>query len=86
MAVPLPDRATLDAVKRRAEDERAFWSARRAELSRRFPDEFVAVGSGEIVDHDPDLMILARRLQKKGIPSHKVSIFFMATQPETYLL
>jgi Family of unknown function (DUF5678) len=86
MAVPLPDRVTLDAVKRRAEDERAFWSAHRAELTQRFPDEFIAVRNGEIVDHDPDLMILARRLQKKGIPSHKVSIFFTATQPESYLL
>src|SRR5690242_14991379 len=67
MAVPLPDRATLDAAQRRAEEERAFWDVHRAELTQQYPDEFVAVRSSEVIDHDRDLMVLASRLQAKDI-------------------
>ena len=86
MAVPLPDRETLNAARRRAEKERAFWSANRAELTRRFPDEFVAVLNGEVVDHDRDLIVLARRLQESGVQPNEAAIEFMATEQELFLL
>ena len=86
MAVPLPDRETLDAARKRAEAERAFWSAHRADLTRRYPDEFVAVLDGKVVDHDRDLMVLARRLQASGVQPNEATIEFMATEPEFYLL
>lgn len=86
MAVPLPDRATLVAARLRAEEERAFWSAHRAELTRRFPDEFVAVLNGEVVDHARDLMVLARRLQESGVRPNEAAIEFVATRPEFYQL
>ena len=86
MAVPLPDRATLDAARRRAEEERAFWDAHRADLISTYPDEFVAVQNDEVVGHDPDLLVLARRLQEAGIEPNQVMIEFMATEPELYLL
>lgn len=86
MAVPLPDRETLDAARKRAEDERAFWSAHRVELTSRYPDEFVAVLNGTVVDHDRDLMVLVQRLQASGIRPNEAMIEYMATQPEFYLL
>jgi hypothetical protein len=86
MPVPLPDKATLDAVRQRAEEDRAFWSACRAELTKLYPDEFVAARDGKIVDHDKDLMALARRLQHAGIRSSDVSIERLAASPELFLL
>jgi Family of unknown function (DUF5678) len=86
MPVPLPDRATLEAAQKRAEDARVFWSAHRADLTEQYPDEFVAVRNGEVVDHDKDFMALTLRLQKSRVPSSDVSIERMATEPELYLL
>jgi hypothetical protein len=86
MPGPLPDRASLDAARKRAEENRAFWNAHRAALTKQYPNEFVAARNGEIVDHDKDLMALALRLQKAGIQSGDVSIERMATEPEFYLL
>jgi hypothetical protein len=86
MPVPLPDKATLDAARKRAEQDRAFWRAHRAELTEQYPDQFVAARNGEIVDHDKDFMALTLRLQKSGIRSSDVSIERMDTEPELYLL
>ena len=86
MPVPLPDRAMLDAAHKRAEEQRAFWVAHRAELTERFPDEFVAIQNGKVLDHDPDLMVLALRLQRAGIRADKRTIAYMASEPEYYLL
>lgn len=86
MAVPVPTRAALDAAQRRAEEERAYWDAHRADLTRRYPDEFVAVRGGEVVEHDPDLMVLAERLQIAGIQPKDAFIAYLATKPECYIL
>ena len=86
MAVPLPDRETLDAARKRAEEERAYWDAHRADLTSKYPDEFVAVQNGVVVGHDPDLIVLAQRLQAAGFAPNEATIEFMATEPELYLL
>ena len=86
MAVPLPDRATLDAAQQRAEKERAFWNAHRTELTKAHPDEFIAIQNGEVVGHDLDLLVLAARLQDVGIPMTEVTIEFAATKTELHLL
>ena len=86
MPAPLLDRAALDAALKRAEEDRAFWRTHRSELTKQFPDEFVAARGGEVVDHDKDFMALTLRLQKAGIRSSDVSIERMATEPELYLL
>jgi hypothetical protein len=86
MSAPLLDKATLDAARKRAEEDRAFWQAHRVALTEQYPDEFVAARNGEVVDHDQDLMVLALRLQKAGIRSSEVSIERMVTEPELYLL
>jgi hypothetical protein len=86
MALNLPDRATLEATWQRAEEERAFWDANRARLSEQYPDEFVAVQHGEVVDHDPDLLLLVQRLQARGIGVPGVWLQFMATRNRPLLL
>ena len=86
MVVPLPDREMLAAARKRAEEERASWSSHRSELTRRYPAEFVAVLNGEDIDHDRDLMVLARRLKDTGVRPNDAMIEFMATEPELYLL
>jgi len=86
MAVPLPDRATLDAARKRAEEDRAFWNAHRDELTQQYPDELVAFRNGKVIDHDRDLMALASRLEAHGIQTSEVAIELAATKPEIYLL
>ena len=86
MPTPLLDRATLDAARKRAEEDRAFWSTHQAALTEQYPDEFVAARNGEVVDHDKDFMALTLRLQQAGIRSSDVSIERMDTKPELYLL
>lgn len=86
MRAPLPDRAILDAAQRRTEEDRAFWNAHRADLTARYPDEFIAINHGKVVDHDLDLMVLASRLQDCDTEMTEISIKFAATEPEQYIL
>jgi len=86
MALTVPERATLEAAMRRAEEQRAFWDANRAELTQAYPDEFVAAHDGDIIDHDPDLMSLVQRLRANGRSIQDIWIEFMATDRHKLLL
>lgn len=86
MALTLPDRATLDTAWQRAQERRTFWDAHRAELTRAYPDEFVAVSNGDVVAHDPDLMSLVQQLRASGREVTDMSIEFMATDRHKLLL
>jgi len=39
-----------------------------------------------VVGHDPDLIVLAQRIQAAGFAPNEATIEFMATEPELYLL
>ena len=86
MAVPPLDRATIDAARKRAADARAFWDAHREELTQKYPDEFVAMRDGTVIDHDRDFMVLTGRLERAGVRLTELSIERMVTEPEYYLL
>lgn len=86
MSSTQPDRAALDAAWQRANERRAFWDAHRAELTKRYPDQFVAVAGGEAVDHDPDLMALVQRLRVAGRDVRDVRIEFLATSRQKLAL
>ena len=86
MALPLPDRASLDAALKRADERRAFWDAHRAALIREYPDEFVAVAHGTVVDHDPDLMSLVQRLRAAGHDMRELWTEYMATERHKLIL
>jgi hypothetical protein len=45
--------------------DRAFLDAHRAELSAQYPDEFVAVVNGALIDHDAKLFPLGERVRAK---------------------
>ena len=86
MAATLPNEANLNAAMRRADEERALWDAHRTEYTRLYPDQFVAVRNGELVDHDPDLMLLVQRLRANGLDVGDLSVQFMASSQHRFLL
>lgn len=86
MALPLSDRATLDAAWQRAKERGVFWDAHRSELTQVYPDEFVAVSNRNVVDHDPDLMVLVQRLRAGGHDLQDTWIEFLATDRQKLIL
>lgn len=86
MTATLPDKADLDAAMRRADEDRGFWDAHRAEYLRLYPDQFVAVRNGEFLDHDPDLMLLVQRLRANGLDVADLSVHFLASRQQHFLL
>lgn len=44
--------------------EKAFFAAQQPALQRRYPGEFVAIHEGRVIDHDPNLAMLHRRVVK----------------------
>ena len=85
MAVPEIDDG-LAAAWERADREDAFWGANRVDLARRYPDRFVAVVDEQVVDSDPDLFVLAERLQAEGHDLRNVWISFMRFKSPPLLL
>ena len=85
MAIPEVDDG-LAAAWERADRERAFWKANRAELTRRYPDQFVAIADAQVIDTDPDFYVLAERLEAGGYDRRDVSISFMRFKSPHWLL
>jgi hypothetical protein len=58
--------AYLDQLDREKihEEAEAFW-AMQANLVARYPGEYVAVRQGQVVDHDPDVVRLERRVAER---------------------
>lgn len=46
------------------EREKAFFATQQPTLQRRYPGEFVAIHEGRVIDHDPNLALLHRRVVK----------------------
>ncbi|MGH2371669.1 MAG: DUF5678 domain-containing protein, partial [Chloroflexota bacterium] len=58
-----------------AAEERAF-QRQRAQLLKQYPDQFVAVYQGKVVDHDPNDEELARRMFERvgDVPFYVVKV------------
>ncbi len=76
----------LSAVWERAERERDFCIANRDALTRQYPDQFVAVVDERVIDTDPDLYVLAERLEAGGHELRNVWITFMRFKSPPLLL
>ncbi len=76
----------LAAAWERADREHAFWQANRADLTRRYPDQFVAVVDEQVIDSDPDLYVLAERLLAGGHDLRDAWITFMRFESPPLLL
>ena len=53
-----------EAEKQLAKEERAF-RRKKKELLKKYENEFVALYKGEVVDHDPDDIVLVERARQK---------------------
>ena len=85
MAVPDTDDG-LAVAWERADREDAFWEANRVDITRRYPDQFVAVIDEQVVDSDLDLYALAERLRADGHDLREVWISFMRFHSPPLLL
>ena len=88
MTAPIDDPEAIEAMFKRAEEERAFWDAHYDELKARYPDEFVAVSvqNREVVEHDPDLIAITDRLRARGYSHLDVWVEFLFTEYPRYAL
>lgn len=56
------------------------------ELRERYPDKYVAVKNGKIVDSDEDLDALLSRLEEKGIDPSRTPVEFISRKPEPLIV
>lgn len=47
------------------ESDQAWYEAHRPELEQRYPDQYVAIVDGEVVDHDAEFAALAERVHAR---------------------
>ena len=78
-----------DVLAERARFERRerWWAANRAGLTRRFPDQWIAVREGEVVTASPDLEEFLSALRALELsPRDDVETEFLNTQADRLLL
>ena len=69
----------IDAMWRRGEKKRAYFDSHYADLKQLYPDEFVAVRQGKVIDHDADLGALDDRLRSQRLGVQDVWVEFIRT-------
>ena len=68
-------------ARRRIHREEDAYRAMHAELRSKYPDQYVAVFGGQVIDHDPDQLTLFRRVDER-YPDALVLIRQVASEPE----
>jgi hypothetical protein len=61
-------------------------SAQHQELTKQYPDEYVAMYRGKIAAHGPDLPAVLEELDRKGVPRGRTAVRFLATANLTFIL
>ena len=84
MISPSDDR--IEAGFREAQAQQEFWESHSEELSRQYPDQFVAVRDDKVVEVAADLQQLVYALRAKGIEPSSVWVRFMASHPRQMIL
>ena len=68
-------------ARRRIQREENAYRAMHAELRGAYPDQYVAIFQGRVIDHDPDQLALLRRVDDR-FPDATVLIRQIAPEPE----
>ena len=76
----LSDRTVTEAW-RRGEEHREFWRKNHKRFARKYPAEYVAVESGEVLAHSPSLHAVVGYLEGIGKSPRDVSLEYMAVTP-----
>ena len=63
------------------EREQAAFQAQHSQLLKKYPDKYIAMFQGEVIDHDDDRVALVTRIDNSH-PHHVVLIKFVTDQPE----
>jgi len=63
-----------------------YYEARREELLRRYPEQWIAIFNEEIAASDPDFDHLLRTLDQRGIPSERALIKHVTVKDELLIL
>lgn len=80
------DDERIAAGFRNAEAESRFWAEHRDELTREYPDQFIAVANGAVAATAADLQQLLYALRAKQIDPSRVWVRFMALRPHEMIL
>jgi len=75
--VPANVEAAVEAARRRALDERAFWQRQYPDYLKRYPGQFVVVKGSEFLAAVPDLKALEALLAKWGLSRPDVMVRYM---------
>lgn len=73
------------AALSKAQAEVAFWAEHFQELSKQYPDQFVAADENGVVAVDEDLPRLIAKVKAKGRDPEEVYIDFLPSDPD-YLI
>ena len=71
----------VDACRPIMQQEEAAFEAMRATLWEQFPNQYVALHQGQVIDHDSDQVLLVQRVRQK-IPRQQVVLFRQVTAVE----
>jgi hypothetical protein len=81
----LAERAVRDFLRaearHRMRHETKAFRAQHAELLAQYPDQYVAIYQGQVVDHDADQLALLARVEKR-YPDTTVLIALITSEPE----
>lgn len=71
---------------RKAALERAYWEAHADQLTKRYPDQFVAVRDGQVIATSPDLQELERLLAERQMGVGRTWVRFLSADPRRFIL
>jgi|GEM_PF-1771403 len=78
---PLPTREEVAAMDLELERERVFWTENAEELTKLYPEKFVAVYEGNVVAVDDDLFDVIRLTGEQGLRPRQVWVQYLTPHP-----
>ncbi len=83
---PLPSKEEIAAAFAEAWRETEFWQENYERLRHEYPDLWVAVKDGEVIDTDRDQWTLLQRLRAAGLERPHVWTSFVPKEPMSLML
>ena len=76
----------VQAELERFHRDNLYYAEHKEELTRQYPDQWVAIFEEEVVGVGPDLTLLLTDLKSRGIPLGKIALEYLTTQEVIWIL
>lgn len=89
MSTTLTKRRSRDMVQqelKRYHDDALYFEERRQELTKQYPDQWIAVYNKQVVGTSKDPKRLLAQLKRKGIPPNQVFLEHLSTKEDILIL